>query len=178
MAPASSIFLIGPMGSGKSAVGKRLAARLQRTFWDTDAEIERRTGVDVSYIFDKEGEAGFRRRESDVIDELTRMEDIVLATGGGAVLDPMNRQHLAERGYVVYLEASVEQQFGRTRSGKSRPLLAGDDRRAKLAELMSIREPLYRAIADYCVHTDGRRVDAVASEIEQHWQRHSPRNDG
>src|SRR6187455_2305532 len=128
MAPASSIFIIGPMGSGKSAVGKRLAARLQRSFWDTDNEIERRTGVDVSYVFEKEGEAGFRRRESEVIDELTRLEDIVLATGGGAVLDPVNRQHLSERGYVVYLEASVEQQFGRTRSGKSRPLHAGDDR--------------------------------------------------
>jgi shikimate kinase len=166
-----SIFLIGPMGSGKSAVGKRLATRLRRTFHDSDTEIERRTGVDVAYVFEKEGEAGFRRRESEVIAELTQLEDIVLATGGGAVLDPMNRQHLAERGYVVYLEASVEQQFGRTRGSKSRPLLAGEDRRARLAELMSVREPLYRAIADCCVRTDGRRVDAVASEIEQHWRR-------
>jgi shikimate kinase len=176
MAPASSIFLIGPMGSGKSAVGKRLAARLHRNFCDTDTEIERRTGVDVAYIFEKEGEEGFRRRERDVIAELTQLEDIVLATGGGAVLDPMNRQHLSERGYVIYLEASVDQQFGRTRSGKARPLLAGADRRARLAELMSVREPLYRAIADYCVHTDGRRVDAVASEIEQHW-RHAVHHD-
>jgi len=176
METGRSIFLIGPMGSGKSAVGKRLAARLHRAFHDSDHEIERRTGVDVSYVFEKEGEAGFRRRESEVIDELTRLEDVVLATGGGAVLDPMNRRHLSERGYVVYLEASVEQQFGRTRSGKSRPLLAGEDRRAKLAELMSVREPLYRAIADYCVHTDGRRVDAVASEVEQHWRRHSMRD--
>jgi len=173
MAPASSIFLIGPMGSGKSAVGKRLAARLRRSFHDTDGEIERRTGVDIAYIFEKEGEAGFRRRESEVIAELTQLEDIVLATGGGAVLDANNRQHLAERGYVVYLEASVEQQFGRTRGSKVRPLLAGEDRRAKLAELMSVREPLYREIADYCVETDGRRVDAVASEIEQHWRRHA-----
>ena len=178
METGRSIFLIGPMGSGKSAVGKRLAARLHRAFHDSDHEIERRTGVDVSYVFEKEGEAGFRRRESEVIDELTRLEDIVLATGGGAVLDPMNRRHLSERGYVVYLEASVEQQFGRTCSGKSRPLLAGDDRRAKLAELMSVREPLYRDIADYCVHTDGRRVDAVASEVEQHWRRHSVRDHG
>src|SRR5262245_62274904 len=173
MAPASSIFLIGPMGSGKSAVGKRLAERLRRSFWDSDTEIERRTGVDVAYVFEKEGEAGFRRRESEVLNELTQLGDIVLATGGGAVLDSKNRKHLAERGYVVYLEASVEQQFGRTRGSKVRPLLAGEDRRAKLAELMSVREPLYREIADYCVRTDGRRVDAVASEIEQHWRRQS-----
>ena len=103
------------MGSGKSAVGKRLAARLHRPFHDTDSEIERRTGVDVAYVFEREGEAGFRRRESAVIDDLTKLDDIILATGGGAILDPANRRNLAERGYVIYLEASVEQQFGRTR---------------------------------------------------------------
>lgn len=170
MAAPSSIFLIGPMGSGKSAVGKRLAARLRLPFHDTDKEIERRTGVDVAYVFEKEGEAGFRRRESEVIEELTRLGDIVLATGGGAVLDPANRRHLAERGYVIYLETSVDQQQTRTCGTTTRPLLAGDDRRATLEELMRVREPLYRVIADHCVSTDGRRVEAVASEIERHWR--------
>jgi shikimate kinase len=178
MTPGSSIFLIGPMGSGKSAVGKRLAARLNRPFHDSDSEIERRTGVDVAYVFEREGEAGFRKRESDVIDDLTKLDDIILATGGGAVLDPRNRRNLAERGYVIYLEASVEQQYGRTRGSKVRPLLgAGDDRRAKLEELMRIRDPLYREIADHSVPTDGRRVDAVASEIERHWRRRMARGD-
>jgi len=178
VAHASNIFLIGPMGSGKSAVGKRLAARLHRPFHDTDSEIERRTGVDVAYVFEREGEAGFRRRESAVIDDLTKLDDIILATGGGAILDPANRRNLAERGYVIYLEASVEQQFGRTRGSKGRPLLGtGDERRAKLEELMRVREPLYREIADHCVSTDGRRVDAVACEIEQHWHRREARDD-
>jgi shikimate kinase len=157
------------MGSGKSAVGKRLAARLGLGFRDTDAEIERRTGVDVAYIFEKEGEAGFRRREREVIAELTRLDEVVLATGGGAILDPENRRQLAERGYVIYLETSVDQQHARTRRGRTRPLLAGKGA-ATLAELMSAREPLYRAIADHCVGTDGRRVDAVAAEIERHWR--------
>lgn len=178
MDASSSIFLIGPMGSGKSAVGKRLAARLQREFHDSDAEIELRTGVDVAYIFEKEGEAGFRRRERDVIAELTQRPDIVLATGGGAVLDPANRQHLSERGYVIYLEASVEQQYGRTRASKQRPLLATDaDRRTKLEELMSVRGPLYHSIADHCVSTDGRRVEAVANEIERHWRERGKHRD-
>jgi len=179
MDAGSSIFLIGPMGSGKSAVGKRLAARLYREFHDSDTEIERRTGVDVAYIFEKEGEEGFRRRERDVIAELTLLPDIVLATGGGAVLDPMNRKHLAERGYVIYLEASVEQQYGRTRTSKARPLIAsGPDRREKLQELMGIREPLYRSIADHCVSTDGRRVEAVTHELERHWREHLKRSHG
>jgi shikimate kinase len=170
MQGASSIFLIGPMGSGKSAVGKRLAARLRRSFHDTDDEIERRTGVDIAYVFEKEGEGGFRQRESAVIAELTLLPDIVLATGGGAVLADSNREHLAQRGYVIYLEASVEQQYGRTRSSRTRPLLAGEDRRAKLQALHAVREPLYLAIADHRVRTDGRRVDAVATEIERHWR--------
>jgi shikimate kinase len=174
MVPASSIFLIGPMGSGKSAVGKRLAARLHRPVHDSDSEIERRTGVDVAYVFEREGEAGFRKRESDVIEDLTKLDDIILATGGGAVLDPRNRRNLAERGYVIYLEASVEQQYGRTRGSKARPLLGAGE---KLEELMRVREPLYREIADHCVSTDGRRVDAVASEIEQHWRRREARGD-
>jgi shikimate kinase len=165
----TSIFLIGPMGAGKSAVGRRLAARLRRVFYDSDREIERRTGVDVAFVFEKEGEGGFRRREHDVIAELTRLDDIVLATGGGAVLDPDNRRLLAARGYVIYLEASVEAQYARTRVAGTRPLLAGSDGRSRLEALIREREPLYREIADHIVRTDGRRVEAVAAELERHW---------
>src|SRR5579871_2521029 len=110
-----NVFLIGPMGSGKSAVGKHLARLLDAPFYDSDAEIERRTGVDIAFIFEKEGEPGFRLREREAIDALTRIEPVVLATGGGAVVSSDNRQSLAERGCVVYLEASVEQQLNRVR---------------------------------------------------------------
>lgn len=160
-----SVFLIGPMGSGKSAVGRLLARLLDAPFQDSDAEIERRTGVDISYIFDREGEDGFREREREVIDELTRLEPIVLATGGGAVLREENRRCLAERGHVVYLQTSVEQQVHRVRHAKHRPLLANVDPGIKLEELMSERAALYRSIADHTVSTDGRKVQSVADEI-------------
>lgn len=160
-----NVFLIGPMGSGKTAVGRQLARALDLVFYDSDVEIEQRTGVDIPYIFEKEGEAGFRERERDVIDALTRLEGVVLATGGGAVLLPENRQRLAERGCVVYLETGVEQQLERTRHGRHRPLLHTKDPAAKLRELMALRAPLYESIADLTVHTDGRRVRAVAAEI-------------
>jgi shikimate kinase len=162
---APSIFLIGPMGSGKSAVGKVLARLRGLRFVDSDAEIERRTGVDISYIFEKEGEPGFRLREREVIDDLTQLPGIVLATGGGAILAPENRAHLAARGVVVYLEASVAQQVERTRHGRHRPLLVTADPAARLAELMRVREPLYRSIASISVATDRRKVQAVADEV-------------
>lgn len=160
-----SIFLVGPMGAGKSAVGRQLARMLKRDFCDSDAEIERRTGVDIPFIFEKEGEAGFRRRERDVIDELTSRAGIVLATGGGVVLDPENRKVLASRGLVVYLDASVEQQLERTRLSSHRPLLETPDPAERLASLMRQREPLYRELAALVVHTDGRVVREVAQEI-------------
>jgi len=160
-----SVFLVGPMGSGKTAVGRQLAERLGLPFADSDAEIEARTGVDIAYIFEREGEAGFRSRERDVIDELTRREGIVLATGGGAVLLPENRERLAARGTVVFLDATLEQQIQRTRRGRHRPLLATDDPRAKLEELMRVRDPLYRSIAAITVATNGRRLASVADEI-------------
>ena len=163
--PARSIFLIGPMGAGKSAVGKLLARLTAMRFVDSDTEVERRTGVDIPFIFDKEGEPGFRLREREVIDDLTRQSGIVLATGGGAVLLPENREHLARRGIVVYLEASVAQQVERTRRGRHRPLLTNADPEARLAELMGVREPLYRSIAHLTVATDRRKVQAVAEEI-------------
>ena len=160
-----NVFLIGPMGSGKTAVGRALARLLDAPFYDSDAEIERRTGVDISFIFEKEGEAGFRQREREIIDALTQIEPVVLATGGGAVLLPENRQCLATRGAVVYLEASVEQQVHRVRHARHRPLLLNVDPETKLRQLMSERAPLYTGIADLTVGTDGRKVQSVAEEI-------------
>lgn len=160
-----NIFLIGPMGSGKTAVGKALAKALELSFIDSDAEIEKRTGVDIAFIFEKEGEAGFRHRERDAIADLTLRDGIVLATGGGAILEPHNRAHLAERGCVVYLETSVAQQLERTRHGKHRPLLVTEDPRKTLEGLLLMREPLYRQIADIAVRTDGRRVQLLADEV-------------
>ncbi|HYM42130.1 MAG TPA: shikimate kinase AroK [Steroidobacteraceae bacterium] len=161
----TSVFLIGPMGSGKTAVGRQLARTLRLPFHDSDAEIERRTGVDIPFIFEKEGEPGFRQREREAIDALTALDGIVLATGGGAVLLPDNRRHLAERGCVVYLETSVAQQADRVRHGRNRPLLQQGNIAGRLGELMDVRSPLYSEIADITVLTDGRRVPAVADEI-------------
>jgi shikimate kinase len=170
-----NIFLIGPMGSGKSAVGRHLARLLRLSFHDSDADIETKTGVDVAFIFEKEGEAGFRVRERESIDRLTRLEGVVIATGGGAVIHPDNRRALAERGVVVYLETSVDQQLERTRHGKHRPLLNDTDPKTKLSELMRQRALLYMEIADLTVSTDGRRVQLVAEEIYREVQRaHEP----
>ncbi len=153
------------MGSGKSAVGRKLAREIGREFHDSDDEIEARTGVDIPFIFEKEGEAGFRKREAKVIDDLTRHDGIVLATGGGAIQDPQSRNALAARGTVIYLHATVQQQLERTRKGRTRPLLQNGEPETILRDLMTIREPLYREIADMTIETDGRRVGAVAREI-------------
>lgn len=161
----NNIFLVGPMGAGKSAVGRQLARALHLSFMDSDDEIESRTGVDIAFIFEKEGEAGFRKREAVVIDELTRIDGVVLATGGGAVVDPENRSRLGGRGFVVYLYTTVDQQFARTNKGRERPLLENGDRRQILEELLLARDPLYREIADLVVDTNGRKVRSVASEI-------------
>jgi shikimate kinase len=162
-----NIFLIGPMGSGKTAVGRHLARLLRFTFHDSDADIEARTGVDIAFIFEKEGEPGFRVREKESIERLTRLQSIVLATGGGAVIEEDNRRVLAERGVVVYLETSIEQQIERTRHGRHRPLLNGADPERKLHDLMQRRAALYAQIADFTISTDGRRVQVVAEEIHQ-----------
>jgi shikimate kinase len=153
------------MGAGKSAVGRQLARLLHMSFVDSDDEIEARTGVDIPFIFEKEGEAGFRKREAKVIDALSAMDGVVLATGGGAVVDPQNRSHLGARGFVVYLHTTVEQQLARTSKGRERPLLENGDRVKILGDLMEVRDPLYREIADLVVETDGRKVRAVADEI-------------
>src|SRR5271163_3291168 len=162
-----NVFLIGPMGSGKSAVGRHLARLLRFTFHDSDADIEARTGVDIAFIFEKEGEPGFRIREKESIERLTRLASIVLATGGGAVIEEDNRRVLAERGVVIYLATSIDQQLERTRHGRHRPLLNDTDPEEKLSELMRSRAALYEEIADFTVSTDGRRVQLVAEEIHQ-----------
>jgi len=165
MSHPQNVFLVGPMGAGKSAVGRQLAKALHLDFVDSDDEIEERTGVDIPFIFEKEGEAGFREREVKVIEDLTSNEGIVLATGGGAVLDPRNRACLGARGFVVYLHTTVDQQVARTRKGRPRPLLKNADPREVLESLMQVRDPLYREVADLVVETDGRKVKAVADEI-------------
>ena len=165
-----SLFLVGPMGAGKSTIGRQLAKSLSCVFVDSDKEVEERTGVDIPLIFELEGEAGFRARERAAIDELTQQPGIVLATGGGAVLDPDNRQHLRSRGQVVYLETSVDQQLSRTARDRHRPLLQTDNPRARLEELMRIRAPLYREVAHHIVATDGRRVRDVVDDILQRLQ--------
>lgn len=160
-----NIYLVGPMGSGKSAVGRVLARMVDAPFLDSDAEIEKRTGVDISYIFEREGEARFRQREKEALEALTMLEPLVLATGGGAILLPENRAFLSQRGCVVYLITSVEQQTHRVSHARHRPLLANVDPEEKLRQLMAEREPLYCSVADFKVTTDGRKIQAVADEI-------------
>lgn len=165
MAKPNRIFLIGPMGAGKTTIGKQLAQALGMTFSDSDLEIQRRTGVDIPTIFEYEGEEGFRQREQQVIDDLTEVDNQVLATGGGAVLRAENRQHLSARGIVFFLECSPEQQFERTYRDRNRPLLQTEDPLQRLKNLMEVREPLYRSTADYTVTTEGRSASTVANEI-------------
>jgi shikimate kinase len=154
MKPLTSLFLIGPMGAGKSTVGRLLAKKTNNTFIDSDEEIEHRSGASISWIFDKEGEEGFRRREQAMIDELTQRQKIVLATGGGTIIQSNNRQHLSGRGYVVYLYTSVEKQWERTQSKQHRPLLQQENAQQVLLDLFLIRDPLYSQVADITVNTD------------------------
>ena len=165
MRPSGNIFLIGPMGSGKSTIGKALAKFLRREFIDSDKEIEARSGASIPLIFEMEGEAGFRAREKAVIAELTQRHDIVLATGGGAVLDPANRRCLCAYGTVIYLRTSVEEQLVRTCQDTNRPLLQTADPWGKLETLLAVRDPLYREIADFIIPTDGRRARQVVRQI-------------
>ncbi|THB74871.1 MAG: shikimate kinase AroK [Gammaproteobacteria bacterium] len=161
------ICLIGPMGSGKSTIGNRLAQRLGIRFEDSDKEIERRTGVDIPYIFEAEGEGGFRKREICAIKDLVESpEKMVLATGGGAVIKKENRQNLTKNCTVIYLLTSVEQQMERTRKDKNRPLLQTADPMQKLLDLFEQRSPLYEEIADIIVSTDNVGIEAILDEIE------------
>ena len=165
MKPPVNLFLVGLMGAGKTTIGRQLAKRLKLPFIDSDHEIESRTGANIPWIFDIEGEKGFRKRERDVIDELTQREGIVLATGGGAVLDKRNRAHLSERGVVIYLYTSIEQLVKRTAKDRNRPLLQTGNPRNRLEELLTERDPLYREIADIVIETDNRNVLATVKAI-------------
>lgn len=160
-----NIFLIGPMGAGKTTIGLQLAKALACDFYDSDRVIEEKTGAGISLIFDLEGEEGFRGRESAAIDELTQRSNIVLATGGGAVLREENRQHLMQRGMVVYLEANVDQLFYRTSKDRNRPLLQTDNPQKKIAEILHQRAPLYRSVADIIVSTNKQSVKSVVDII-------------
>ena len=160
-----NIFLVGPMGSGKSAVGNWLARRLRLQFADSDRHIEEQTGVDITLIFEIEREEGFRVREENAIEHLCKRENMVLATGGGVVLSKKNRKTLCSRGIVVYLQCALDEQVRRTRNSRNRPLLATGSRREVLEELMRKREPLYREVADHVVDTTGNRVPQVGQDI-------------
>jgi len=162
------------MGAGKTTIGKVIARRMKRPFFDSDLEIEQRCGVSIPVIFDIEGEPGFRARESQVIEDLSARADIVLATGGGAVLDEKNRERLAARGTVVYLHAWPGDLYLRVRHDKNRPLLATADPRAKLEALYAERDPLYRQIADLIVETGSQSAQTLAREVlaqlEESWK--------
>jgi len=162
---SNNFFLIGMPGAGKTTVGRTLARRLGKPFYDSDHEIEARTGVRVAVIFEIEGEAGFRRREAETIERMTAMDNVVLATGGGAILDPINREHLKQRGYVIYLHATPRELWRRTRHDKSRPLLQGADPRARLEEIYRLRDPLYRETADLIIDTGRQSANALLAEL-------------
>ena len=165
MRTQKNVFLVGPMGVGKTTIGKVLAEYLLLEFFDSDREIETSTGADIPWIFDVEGESGFRLREVKMIDQLTLKSDIVLATGGGAVLAKENRENLINRGTVVYLRASIDQQVERTNRDKNRPLLQTDDPEQRIRELMELRDPLYQEVADIVIDTNKRNPRSISHEI-------------
>ncbi len=160
-----NVVLVGPMGTGKTTIGKLLARELNFEFKDSDREIEERSGADIPWIFDVEGEEGFRARERMVIEQLSNEPGIVVATGGGAVVSEENQHHLSSKGFVVYLHTSVEQQYQRTRKDRKRPLLQNSNPMKVLQNLMAVREPIYRSIADYVISTDQKRPRSVVREI-------------
>ncbi|WP_249963211.1 shikimate kinase AroK [Histophilus somni] len=166
MAEKRNIFLVGPMGAGKSTIGRQLAQILGMEFIDTDAEIEQRAGADISWIFDVEGEEGFRKREERIINELTQKQGIVLSTGGGAIVSKDNRNYLSARGTVIYLETTVEKQYQRTQRDKKRPLLQNvEDPRQVLEDLAKVRNPLYEEVADIILPTDEQSAKLMANQI-------------
>lgn len=160
-----NIYLVGPMGAGKSTIGRVLAAELHLSFRDSDKVIEDRTGADIPWIFDMEGEEGFRDRETAVLDELSTGQDVVIATGGGIILRAQNRDTMKVSGYVCYLTASIEQLVERTARDKKRPLLQVENPRQKIIDLVALRDPLYREAADFVINTDRRSPKLVAQEI-------------
>lgn len=162
-----SIFLVGPMGAGKTSVARALAKQLDKTCYDSDEEIENKTGASLSWVFDLEGMAGYRQREMRVIDELTLLENIVLSTGGGCVETPEVREILKARGIVIYMEVSLETQLKRLQRDKRRPQLQGDNPQEVLIRLWEEREPIYEDVANFTVITDQRSVSDVCRDIMQ-----------
>ncbi len=175
MNPASNLVLVGPMGAGKTSIGRRLGGFFALAFVDADRDIELRTGAAVGTIFECEGEAGFRARERAALSELLRCDDQVISTGGGAILDPHNRMRMRERGFVVYLQVSVDSQLQRLARDRTRPLLQRDDREDVLRQLAVERAPLYSEVADLGFDTDGltstEAATALARLLEGRWQR-------
>ncbi|EPE37805.1 shikimate kinase [Candidatus Photodesmus katoptron] len=165
MAEKRNIFLVGPMGAGKSTIGRHLSQQLHMEFLDSDVVIEERTGADVAWVFDVEGEKGFRKREESIINDLTKLQGIVLATGGGSVKSKENRNRLSARGIVVYLETAIEKQLARTNRDKKRPLLQTKDPREVLEFLAIQCNTLYEEVADYTVSTDNQSAKVVANQI-------------
>ena len=161
-----NIYLVGMMGAGKTSIGRLLSKRSRRRFYDSDHVIEERTGVTIPTIFDLEGEQSFRDREEAVIAELARLSNIVLATGGGAVLRENNRQVLCSSGIIVYLRGSVEDLWRRTRKDKNRPLLLTDNPRQKLAEIYSVRDPIYSSVADIIIETGNPSIQSLEQDVE------------
>jgi shikimate kinase len=164
---AGNIFFVGLMGAGKTTVGRLLAKHLNKTFYDTDHEIEKRTGVNIPLIFELEGEAGFRKREMAIVEELSHKQNIVLATGGGAILMQENRENLKKNGTVIYLRANVHELWQRTRNDKNRPLLQTKNSKEKLEQLFAERDPHYSDVAAMTVDTGGQPVNAIVHHIEQ-----------
>jgi shikimate kinase len=160
-----NIFLVGPMGSGKSTIGRQLARILRKRFYDSDREIEKRTGVTISWIFEREGEEGFRDREQRIIEELSAKQNIVLATGGGSILREENRELLKQNGKVIYLSSTVDQLYKRTANDKKRPLLQTGDRRQQVENLFKMRDPLYREVADIVIQTGSRSVQNTVNTV-------------
>ena len=171
----NNIFLIGPMGSGKTSVGNLVANMLSKKFLDTDSEIESITGVDITYIFDIEGEAGFRKREEKVVEEATQMQNIVLATGGGAVESKNSRRCIRDNGFVVYLETNIEDQLKRATPNNRRPLLRTRNPEQKLKELATKRKEFYESIATLVVQTKGQKPKVLAEKIIENFNAHRDR---
>ena len=162
---ARNIILVGPMGAGKTTIGKQLAQHSGREFYDSDREIEKHTGANIPLIFELEGEEGFRKREKKILLDLTQKQDIVLATGGGAVLDPDNRALLTKYGFVIYLSAPLAQLINRTNKDRNRPLLQTENPRKKLEEIIATRDALYREVADIVIETDDKPVRNVVKNL-------------
>ncbi|HTM63798.1 MAG TPA: shikimate kinase AroK [Gammaproteobacteria bacterium] len=161
----NNIFLVGPMGAGKTSVARALARHLHKDCYDSDEEIEKKTGVSLSWIFDLEGMEGYRQREMGVIDELSKLENIVLSTGGGCIETPQVREILQQRGIVIYMEVSLETQLNRLKKDKRRPQLQGENPKEVLIRLWEEREPIYENVADFAVITDQRTVHDVCDDI-------------